>query len=44
MDGKGVSQASIINFLEELTNYGVTAKRIGYGKGGSRGVYEFNHT
>ena len=44
MDGKGPSQASIINFLEELTAYGVASKRIGTGKGGWRGIYEFNHT
>lgn len=44
MEGKGVSQASIINLLEELTNNGITTKRIGTGKGGWRGIYKSNHT
>lgn len=41
---KIISQASIINLLEELTNNGITSKRIGTGKGGWRGIYEFKHT
>lgn len=41
---KIISQASIINLLEELTAFGITRKRVTTGKGGWRGVYEFNHT
>jgi hypothetical protein len=44
LGGNGVSQASVINFLEELTSWGAASKHVGYGKGGARGVYEFRHT
>ena len=41
--GRKISQASIINFLEELTAYGITSKYVTTGKGGERGVYSTGH-
>jgi len=40
--GVQISQASVIYFLEDLANWGIVSKSVGYGKGGSRGVYKAN--
>ena len=37
--GEKISRASIINFLEDATNWGILSKQTESGKGGYKGIY-----